>query len=85
MDKSNLIKEKLYSIGFDLVGFTKPVIPDQYLVHIKRRIKDNDLPYFMHPDTDKLISPKSLHPWADSIISLALSYASSVKDQADRY
>lgn len=85
MDKSNLIKEKLHNIGFDLVGFTRPVIQDHHLVHIKRRIKDNDLPYFMHPDTDKLISPKSLDPWAETIISLALSYATSVQDQADGY
>ncbi len=71
------IKQEAKKIGFDLVGIARAEPLTKIYNILKYRKKNNDLPAFMTEDIKKATNPKMHLQSAESIISLAISYASS--------
>lgn len=85
MNKNKLIKRKFKELGFDLIGFTYPVIEKSLLSNFKKRYQDDDLPPFVSDDIKSMVNPKRKHPWAESVIVLGISYARSERDDSDGF
>ncbi len=73
-NKSKIIKKKLKEIGFDLIGFTKPELDQTLINNFISRYEDNDLPPFVHHDSESILNPKKLAPFVKTVIVLGLSY-----------
>ncbi|MGM0445929.1 MAG: tRNA epoxyqueuosine(34) reductase QueG [Bacillota bacterium] len=84
-NKSMVLKKKLKKLGFDLVGFTKPELDQDLIKNFIKRLKNDDLPPFIHHDIESILNPKSLVPFAESVIVLGLSYVWDDNDNGDGY
>lgn len=85
MNNKNKIKTKFNKLGFDLIGFTEPKIKNELSKNFKKRYKKDDLPSFVHHDIGSILEPKKEAPWANTIIVLGLSYASSKVQNTDGF
>lgn len=69
------LQTAIYEAGFDAFAIM-PVRPTTFMLPILREAqKKNRYPDFVDPDISKRINPKNLQKSAQSIISLAVSYA----------
>lgn len=85
MDKNDKIKRKFNEIGFDLIGFTEPVIKQKFITDFQKRVNENDLPPFVHSDTESILNPKKLHPWVETVVVVGMSYAQNDNCNADGF
>lgn len=76
IELTEMIKEKAYNLGFDLVGITH----SGPFIKAREVLQSRNLSSFINPDIDLLTDPVLHLPSARSIISVALSYASIQKD-----
>ena len=84
MITKDMIVEKAQKIGFDLVGFTTAEPFHQIKKILRERKKNNKLSPFMSHDLELLTNPKAHLSSAKSIISLAMSYASSKRADSNK-
>ena len=85
MKIGNEIKRKFKEIGFDLIGFTKPVLDQDLVNNFKKRYRDDDLPPFVHNDVGSILNPNQLNPWSKTVIVLGLSYAQNEESDTDGF
>lgn len=79
MTQKMLIRDKAKELGFDLVGFTtaEPFFETKKL--LEQRKRDGQLSNFIDHDLKLITTPRAHLSSAESIISLGLSYASSLR------
>lgn len=85
MKLNKKIKRKFKEIGFDLIGFTKPVLDPKLTKNFKKRYKEDDLPFFVHKDVESILNPKKLNPWTKTIIVAGISYAQKEDSDSDGF
>ena len=79
------LKAKFNNLGFDLVGFTRPKLKKELSKNFKNRYNKDDLPSFVHHNVESILNPKKEAPWANTIIVVGLSYASSKIQETDGF